>query len=156
MNSAEKCSACGDLSNGWVVENAIDGSGPPDPGFPPSFQKLSLYRELPSGDIRQILHCDSCGLYCIFTRSMPGGSLDALRTYIVQSVKPLSDDEFQELIHPRPSEVEVSLRCPRCKSDNAERSGGGAIGGEVFFSYQCNNCGFTDTVDEYQMPDWFS
>lgn len=47
-------------------------------------------------------------------------------------------------------------RCPNCKSFAVTKKSGGAIGGEVFLTLKCNNCGFEDTVDEYKLNDWYS
>ncbi len=153
------CRICGMFKNdGWEIENTPENLY--SDKFPDTFGYLTLYKDFNHIDIFQILLCPECGSFYLHTRSTPGGSYDAMKTYIVEKLRPLTPDEVEKYINNSEQSEKITgstdgVRCPKCKSSNADKVYSGSIGGEVFMSFKCSNCGFEDTVDEYQLSDWY-
>lgn len=151
-----KCNTCGTLQpDGWEIEN--EPGEPGQDGFPPAWDALEFVgKKEPSSTDEALYRCPECGGYYIYSRSIPGGSYDAMKTWIVERLRPVSAEEAGKFALPEPPrETVVSRRCPKCHSADVQRIGGGAIGGEVFITLKCGHCGFEDTLDEYQLDDWY-
>lgn len=151
-----ECSLCGVFQrDGWTTENV---PGDSSDKFPAEFE--NLYCIARRSDSDEIYECSACGRRYLWHRSIPGGSLDAFQTYIVEALTPLSPEEGEDIVSkwsmPDAPPAERVRRCPKCGSQKVEQTGIGSIGGEVFITYTCGDCGHEATVDEYQMDDWFS
>jgi len=144
------------MNEGCLVENPADE--PAVDSFPGAFNDW-LRREENTDGSRSVLQCPRCGRLYEYTRSLPGGSYDAMRTWIVERLKPLMKKGKHLRKNPPapPGPVEEpanQYRCPVCGSLDVEQTTGGSIGGEVFFGVKCNACGTEDLLDTYQQSTW--
>lgn len=153
----KSCPVCGIFQeDGWEIENtAEDRCGDK---FPPQFLSLDVVRDGAGGPGDTLYRCPKCGKFYLHHRSTPGGSYDAFKTYFVERLTPLSPGEARAILEPKreePAEVQSSLRCPACRSASVRKTGSAFIGPELFITFQCDNCGKEETVDEYQIDSWF-
>lgn len=144
------------MKDGWLVENPADE--PAEDRFPPAFHDL-IVRDNKSDGSRAVLQCPRCGLLYEYTRTMPGGSYDAMRTWIVERLTPMmKKDKHIRKDPPKETEPRVAApsqyRCPVCGSLDVDQTSGGSLGGEVFFGVKCNSCGAEDLLDTYQQDTW--
>ncbi len=160
---AKPCRICGIFQKeGWTVEN-IAGE-PASEKFPDEYDRLITYNVAKEGNFEgyykeSTLQCPECGFLYSYACSLPGGSHDAMRTWIVEKISPmLKHGKHMKKNVSRKIEItaaaESEYRCPTCGSGDVEQTGGGSLGGQVFFSVKCNNCGDEDTLDEYQQGRW--
>ena len=156
---SESCAICSVFTDkGWETENTPDS--PSKDRFPENFGQLNLYKDFNSFDFRRILLCPECGSYFLYTRTTPGGSYDAMKTYIVERLIPITAAEVHELIQKKENSIQEiretsDKRCTHCKRFSVETISAGTIGGEYFCTLKCAQCGFEDTVDETQLEDWY-
>ncbi|MBL8019644.1 MAG: hypothetical protein JNM27_08280 [Leptospirales bacterium] len=153
MNDCAICSIF--QKEGWETENQ---PGDFSDHFPDSFQRLIEVHDAGYAVPNKIYQCPDCQRYFHYTRTTPGGSLNATQTYIVDRLAPISENEARERQRANPESTHHTSndpRCPRCKSYNVAKLDSGAIGGEVFISYGCLDCGHEDFLDEYSLGTWF-
>lgn len=158
----KKCSICGKFQNdGWIVENPADEPGVES--FPDEFNKLLKYRVKREGTLEgyhtdEILQCPECGLLYEYSCTLPGGSYDAMRTWVVERLLPVIKKGKHLRKDPPPPQPEYEevheFICPACNSLDVECVNAGIIGGEVFISLKCRQCGNEDTLDQYQIISW--
>ncbi len=91
-----RCSICGTFQkDGWKIANTPDE--PFASEFPAEFGKLIGEGTPPDPECgllfthrdQATLTCPECGLMYTYTRHLPGGSEDAMVTWIVERVEPL-------------------------------------------------------------------
>lgn len=141
------------------MENLADE--PRQDDFPDAFGKLTAFEMKQNGnEDHSIYQCPKCGYMYEYMVSMPGGSYDAMRTWIVERLTPMMKNgkHLRKNIPPKPKQYEEvhEFVCPACRSYDVDCDQAGIIGGEVFLSLKCNKCGNEDTVDEYQLIAWRS
>jgi ribosomal protein L37AE/L43A len=138
------------------VENPADE--PASDRFPEQYERLITRTVKQEGQYAEsTLQCPECGRLYSYKRSLPGGSYDAMRTWIVERLSPLLKHErhVQKPVPKlEPGPATRPYRCPVCGSTDVDDVGAGTLGGQVFFSVKCNSCGTEDTLDEYQQGDW--
>jgi len=145
----------------WIVENLADENGLEK--FPDNFDKLLPYEVIKEGSYegynsKKILQCSKCGLLYEYSCFLPGGSYDAMRTWVVEKLVPMTKNgkHLQKNLPPKQIQYEEihEYICPVCKSLDVDCVNAGIIGGEVFISLQCKECGNENTLDEYQISSW--
>ena len=155
---ARICKTCGIFQKeGWIIENPADESSANE--FPEAFHKLvSIQIKQKEDESHYYLQCPDCGLVYEYQKSSPGGSYDAMRTWIVEKLIPVMKHgmHLRKNISPKTMPVEVvkEFICPYCKSYDIEVVNAGNIGGEVFITLKCRKCGVDDTLDQYQLMNW--
>ena len=153
------CSICQIFqTEGWEIENTPDEPNPDK--FPEELYSLTVIHTNAGLSNDTIFECSKCkALYCRHG-SVPGGSLDAMKTCYVERLMPISKEEVEKLITQKnQQEMKQTVYVQRynaCKSPQVYQVSSGAIGGEVFINMKCDNCGKEDTLDEYQLEDWYS
>lgn len=158
----DKCKICGIFQKeGWIVENLADEDGLKK--FPDNFDNLLTYKVIKEGTYEgyyseKILQCSECGFLYEYSCSLPGGSYDAMKTWVVEKLAPMIKKGKHLRKNPPPKQIEPEkfheYICPACKSLDVECVNAGIIGGEVFISLKCNQCGIDDTLDQYQISSW--
>ena len=158
----KKCTICGIFqAEEWTVENPADESGMEK--FPDDFDNLLAYEVIKEGTCEgyyseKILQCPKCGLLYGYSCFLPGGSYDAMRTWVVEKLVPMIKNGKHLRKNPPPKQMKYEeiheYSCPSCKSSDVNCVNAGNIGGEVFISLKCNQCGNEDTLDDYQISSW--
>ena len=155
---AKKCSICSIFQqHALVIENLANE--PRSAEFPEAFEKLialEMKQNEPAGD--SAMQCPECGLVYEYSRCTPGGSNDAMQTFIVEKLEPMmkhgSHLRKNVLQKQKPVEFTPEFKCPACGCEDIECVDAGNIYGEVFITLKCTKCGCEDTLDEYQLMNW--
>ncbi len=158
----KSCRICGLFQKeGWTVENRADG--PVMEKFPEEFHSLLTYEVKNEGTHEgyyreSTLQCPRCGRIYNYECRLPGGSYDAMVTWVVERLTPVmkKGKHMQKNIPPKPEKVESvpEFVCPACGSEKIECVNAGNIGGEVFIELKCLQCGNDGLLDEYQLMNW--